>query len=161
MVKKNLLYRFPYVIYGADAPHQSSTRSTKESRSIAAYICTRYVRCSTRSSTCVPGTGTVATCAVVEGLTWGLVPRWYSEPVPDPRFSALASAVASAPTPPRRLGNLPRSAPVKTLRSSGHYLLHELCGVFASANFSVEGQHLRTTLVGCHVRGDGGVSCDG
>ena len=31
------MYRFPYVstIYGADAPHQSSTRSTKESRSIA------------------------------------------------------------------------------------------------------------------------------
>ena len=36
MVTKILLYRFPYVIYGVDAPHQSSTRATKESRSIAA-----------------------------------------------------------------------------------------------------------------------------
>ena len=35
MVKKILLYRFPYVRYGADAPQQSSTRSTKESRSIS------------------------------------------------------------------------------------------------------------------------------
>ena len=31
------MYRFPYVIYGADAPHQSSTRSAKESRSICAW----------------------------------------------------------------------------------------------------------------------------
>ena len=65
---------------------------------------------------------------------------------------ACPLAVASAPTPPRRLGNLSWFVAVETLRSSGNNLLQELCGVFASANFSVEGQHLRTALIGCHVR---------
>ena len=62
---------------------------------------------------------------------------------------ACPLAVASAPAPPRRLGNLSWFVAVETLRSSGNNLLQELCGVFASANFSVEGQHLRTALIGC------------
>ena len=65
---------------------------------------------------------------------------------------ACPLAVASAPTHPGWKGDFCKYLHAKTLRSSGNNLLQELCGVFASANFSVEGQHLRTALIGCHVR---------
>ena len=62
---------------------------------------------------------------------------------------ACPLAVASAPTPPRRLGNLSWFVAVETLRSSGNNLLQELCGVFALETSGNLRQHLRTALIGC------------
>ena len=65
---------------------------------------------------------------------------------------ACPLAVASAPTPPGWKGDFCKYLHAKTLHSSGNNLLQELCGVFALETSGNEVQHLRTALIGCHVR---------
>ena len=65
---------------------------------------------------------------------------------------ACPLAVASAPTPPGWKGDFCKYLHPKTLRSSGNNLLQEVCGVFALETSGNEVQHLRTALIGCHVR---------